>query len=108
VMIIVVYDAFARYAFNAPLPWAFEVLRYYLLVALAYFAVSATFQQGDHIGVDLFYNMMGRRARLVCNLITAALAMALFVAITYASGMNMMRLYGRGAAILGYIAYPAW
>lgn len=108
VMLVVAYDAVARYALNAPLPWAFEVLNYYILVALAYLAVASTFQHGDHIGVDLFYNLMGRRAKATCDLITAILSAILFAGIGYATVKTMMKSFDRGAVYLGYVAYPAW
>lgn len=108
VMLVVAYDAAARYALNAPLPWAFEVLSHYILVALAYFAVSPTFRHGDHIGVDLFYQLMGPRARAVCDVIAGVLALGLFAAITYAGGKEMLKSLDRGAVYLGYFAYPAW
>ncbi|WP_417210518.1 TRAP transporter small permease [Antarctobacter sp.] len=108
VMFVVAYDAIARYALNAPLPWAFEVLNYYVLVALAYFAVSPTFQRGDHIGVDLFYNLMGPRARAACDLVTAVLSAMFFAWIGYATFAAMMKSFDRGAVYLGYFAYPAW
>jgi len=108
VMLIVAYDAFSRYAFNAPLPWAFEGIKYYLLVTLTYFAVSSTFQHGDHIGVDLFYNMVAPQTRRVFGLISATLMLVLFAAITWGTLQVVGTQFERGAIVPGYFALPAW
>lgn len=108
VMLIVSYDAFARYALNAPLMWSFEIISYYLLIALTYLAVSSTFRRGDHIGVDLFYNMMSKRLRCSANLTSAALALILFSLITYGAWEEMLKQIGRNSIVPGYLALPAW
>ena len=108
IMLIVACDAFGRYAINAPLPWSFEVLTNFLLIALTYFAISSTFQRGDHIGVDLFYNMMRKRGKAWCDIVSAVLAALLFAVITYGTWQNSMSLADRGAVNLGYLSMPAW
>ena len=108
VMLIVAYDAIARYAFNSPLPWAFEILTNFILIALTYFAISSTFQHGDHIGVDLFYNLMGKRARAWCDLTSAVLALALFAMVVYGTWGTTLKFADRGAVDLGYLSLPAW
>ncbi len=108
IMFIVSYDAVARYVLRAPLPWAFELITYYLLIAATYLAVSATFQQGDHINIDLFRTMMSKRLRAILDVIWSALAAAIFAIITYGSTVEMIHAWQRNEFLPGYITWPAW
>lgn len=108
IMFIVSYDAIARYAFHTPLPWAFELITYYLLVAATYFAVSATFQRGDHINIDLFRTMMTSRLRNCLDVIWTVLAAVIFGIIAYGAGNEMLHAWQRSEFLPGYITWPAW
>lgn len=108
IMLIVSYDAMARYALRAPLPWAFELITFYLLIAATYFAVSPTFQQGDHINIDLFRNMMSPRLRAGLDVVWSLLAAAIFAVITYGSAVDMVHAWSRNEFLPGYITWPAW
>lgn len=108
IMLIVSWGAVSRYAFRAPLPWAFELITYYLLIAATYFAVSATFQQGDHINIDLFRGMMPPRLRAGLDVVWTLLAAAIFAIITYGAWSEMTHAYARNEFLPGYITWPAW
>lgn len=108
IMFIVSYDAVARYVLRAPLPWAFELITYYLLIAATYLAVSATFQQGDHINIDLFRTMMSKRLRAILDVIWSVLAALIFAIITYGSANEMSHAWQRNEFLPGYITWPAW
>ena len=108
IMFIVSYDAVSRYALNAPLPWASELITYYLMIAATYFAVSATFQQGDHINIDLFRGMMPRRLRAQLDVVWSLLAAVIFSIITYGISSEMLHSWQRSEFLPGYITWPAW
>lgn len=107
-MLIVSYDAISRYAFNAPLPWAFEIITNYMLITALYMAVSATFTHGDHINIDLFRHLMpaGLRARL--DAVWGLLAAAAFGIVAYGAWREMMRAIARNAFLPGYFTWPLW
>ena len=108
IMFIVSYDAVSRYAFRAPLPWAFELITYYLLIAATYFAVSPTFQEGDHINIDLFRTMMRPEWRARLDVLWTLIAAAIFAIITYGSATEMVYAWTRNEFLPGYFTWPAW
>lgn len=107
-MLIVSFDAIARYALNAPLPWSFELISYYLLTATAYFALSATFRTGDHISIDLFRTLMSRRFRAVIDAVWSVLGAGVFGIITYGAWIEMSHAIARGDFFPGFITWPVW
>jgi len=108
IMFVVSYDAFSRYALHAPLPWAFELISYYLMIAATYLAVSATFQEGDHINIDLFRNVMGPQLRRVLDILWSLLGAALFAVVAHGAWGEMIHAYTRNEFLPGYITWPAW
>jgi TRAP-type mannitol/chloroaromatic compound transport system permease small subunit len=62
----VVYEVFARYLFNAPTFWAFEIS--YMLAGTIFILGNAhALQVGRHMRIDFFYGLMGQRNRAVIN-----------------------------------------
>lgn len=108
IMLIVSVDAASRYALHRPLPWAFDLITYYLLIAALYFAMSATFRSGDHINIDLFRNMMPRRLRNTLDVIWGLLAAGAFALIAFGAAEEMAKAYANREFLPGYIAWPAW
>jgi TRAP-type C4-dicarboxylate transport system permease small subunit len=108
IMFIVSYDAISRYALHAPLPWASELITYYLMIAATYFAIAATFQQGDHISIDLFRGMMPRRLRAQLDVVWSLLAAVIFSIITYGTWSEMLHSWQSSEFLPGYITWPAW
>ena len=108
IMVIISADAISRYAFRAPIPWAFELLTYYLMVAGIYFAVSPTFSHGDHIGIDLFSPMMSPAAKARWGALSSVLAGVVFALIAFASGEASYEAWRNTEFLPGYIVWPAW
>lgn len=108
IMFIVSYDALSRYALHAPLPWAFEIITYYLMVSAAYLAVSATFRAGDHIAIELFRDRMSLRVRTFSDIFTSLLAAIIFAVIAWGAGSVMIHAYQRNEFLPGYFTWPAW
>ncbi|RQP04150.1 MAG: TRAP transporter small permease [Paracoccus sp. BP8] len=108
IMFIVSYDAVSRYALHAPLPWAFELITYYLMIGAAYLGVSATFREGDHIAIDLFRNYMSPGIRAASDVIWSLLAAVIFGVIAYGAWEEMAGALERNEFLPGYITWPAW
>lgn len=53
-MLITGIDVIARYVFNAPIRWAFDLLANYLLVASFFLSFSYTLRIQEHVAVDYF------------------------------------------------------
>jgi|GEM_PF-1937534 len=108
IMVIVSYDAVSRYVLHAPLPWAFELVTYYLMVAAVYGAISSTFTHGDHVSITFIQEKIPPRPRAVIGAICAILAAIVFAVILYGSWHNMAEAYVRQEFLPGYIVWPAW
>lgn len=107
-MFIVSADAFGRYAFKAPIPWATDVVSYYLMAVIAYFTASATFRRGDHIHLDLFRQLMSRRTKAVTGIIYSVLSAAVFAVIAYGNTKSMIDSYQAREFVPGYLPWPVW
>lgn len=108
IVLTVSVDAVSRYAIHHPLPWSFDLISYYLLIAALYFALSPTFQSGDHINIDLFRNMMPKRLRTGLDVIWGLLAATAFGLIAFGAAEEMIKSYANHEFLPGYIAWPAW
>lgn len=108
IMFIVSCDAFARYALHSPLPWAFELITYYLMIATVYFALSSTFRNGDHINIDLFRVHIPPVLRSRLDAVWSLLAAVIFAIMTDGAWEELTRAYEQKEFLPGYIAWPAW
>lgn len=108
IMFSVSLDAILRYAFNSPLQWSFELVRYYLMVVGIYFAVSATFTKGDHVSITLFRDMLPRRARNWLDIAWCLLAAVIFAVMVYGTWENVVDAWENRDFIPGYFLWPSW
>jgi TRAP-type C4-dicarboxylate transport system permease small subunit len=107
-MLVTSYDAAARYVFHAPLPWAFQLITYYLLGTALYLAVSATFAHGDHINIDLFRHYIPSRMRAVIDAVWSTLSACVFGVIAWGGLTTLLHAYERNEFLPGYFVWPAW
>ena len=108
IMVFVSIDATLRYAFNAPLRWAFELVRYFLMVFVIYFALTATFVKGDHVNITLFRDMMPKRLVAWIDIAWCLLAALIFGVIAYATWGNVSYAWEHREFIPGYFLWPSW
>jgi TRAP-type C4-dicarboxylate transport system permease small subunit len=108
IMILVSLDATFRYAFNAPIRWSFELVRYYLMVVVIYFAVTETFTRGDHVNITLFRDMMPKRVVAWIDIAWCLLAAVIFSFVVYATWGNVTYAWEHREFIPGYFLWPSW
>jgi len=63
-----VYDVVARYLFNAPTQWAYEV-GYMAMGAQALLGIAYTLREGGHIRIDAFSQNFSQTAKAVIDLV---------------------------------------
>jgi TRAP-type mannitol/chloroaromatic compound transport system permease small subunit len=67
-----VYDTIARYAFNSPTIWSFDIS--YILYSLLFMLGGAyTLHEGGHIRVDFLYEKMSSRTRALIDIICSVI-----------------------------------
>ena len=63
-----VYDVFARYVFNAPTQWAYEV-GYMMMGAHALLGMAYTLQVAGHVRIDAFSQFFSQKAKAIVDLV---------------------------------------
>ena len=108
VMAIVFCDVAARYLWNSPFPWSYELIGMYLMPAMFYFAVSDTLAADHHIAVDLLRpRMPAWLARLVEVLGCAAMA-AVFAIVVRLFATSAIDKLASSAVVMGAVEWPSW
>lgn len=82
VFLITAYDVGARYIFNAPTVWGAD-----LVIALAgvHYVLSGAgaLQRGDHVRIDVIYNMLPSRAKFVSDIVSDVIIMIVLVTLIW-------------------------
>ena len=81
-----------RYLFSAGSVWAQE-LEWHLLVPLILFGMSYAQRHGEHVRVDIFYAKYSPRTKLLVDLLSACLAIALSVIVIWLSLQYVQQAY---------------
>jgi TRAP-type mannitol/chloroaromatic compound transport system permease small subunit len=88
-----VYDVGARYLFNAPTQWAYEV-GYMMMGAHALLGMAYTLREGAHIRVEAIYDLLSEKARAAVDFLGYLLLAFPFVCwLTWALNNNWIKAY---------------
>ena len=68
-IIVVVFEVFMRYAFNAPTTWAFE-LTVFLYGVHFCFALAYAHKHNTHVSIDVFEARLSPKSRTILRIIT--------------------------------------
>ena len=108
IMVVMTMDVLFRYFFSSPLAWAFEVLTRYLMLAAFFFAVSYTLRKGEHLIVEIVYNMMPVKLRSLLLGLLYICATAIIAVIFWMSVGTTLRSWRDGEQFVGAINWPVW
>ena len=106
-MLLVVCDVGGRYFFNRPIHGTLEMITF-IMVGLVYFTLAYTQSIKAHIMIDIFVLRASRRARLLFELITGFLGMALFVLIAWQGVMSAADAWKVREITDGLIPFPTF
>ena len=70
-IIVVVFEVFMRYAFNAPTTWAFELTVFIYGVHFC-FALAYAHKHNTHVAIDVFESRLSPKSRIILRIITNA------------------------------------
>lgn len=106
-LIMIVYSVVMRYGFNAPQVWVDDIVGF-ALVAIVMLSAASVMRRGEHIGVDLLTNRLGRRGRHVAS-IWALIAVLVTAAFLIFEGWETVA-FSKMLGILthGYIEIPMY
>ena len=71
-IIVVVFEVFMRYAFNAPTSWAFE-LTVFLYGVHFCFALAYAHKHNTHVAIDVFEARLSKKSRVILRIVTNAI-----------------------------------
>jgi TRAP-type C4-dicarboxylate transport system permease small subunit len=108
VMLVIFCDVFARYLFNSPLIWTYELVGMYLMPALFYFAISDTLAEDHHIAVDLLARWFPIPLRRLAEMASAAAMATLFLWLVWLFGQSALSNFRSGAVVMGAREWPTW
>nr|WP_253913317.1 TRAP transporter small permease subunit [Pseudoruegeria sp. HB172150] len=77
-VVVILVQVFFRYVLNNALPWPDEAARFLMLWMTGLMAPSA-YRWGGFVAIDMFKELLGRRAGLVLNLLLLVIALAVLM-----------------------------
>lgn len=107
-MITVTADVALRYLLNAPLIWAHDLVSLYLLGFTIFLGLNAAMRHGDHIAVDLVFNLLPGRTRAMASLIIYLVASLVFAVFFWVTLNATWVSFVRDEQISGLIAWSIW
>ncbi|MBM3489622.1 MAG: TRAP transporter small permease [Alphaproteobacteria bacterium] len=82
ITVVTVFGVFMRYALRAPEVWSYP-LSAYLLCLVVFLSVAHTHQEGVHVRVDYFLELLPRRMALALRLVGDVLSACFLVVMTW-------------------------
>lgn len=107
-MLLVSADVVARYLFNAPLTFQFELTTQYLMVIVATLSLPWGERQGAFIRLSVIRRFVHPRAAGYLDAANGCIAAAVFFALAWYSGARTLDAWRQGDAIFGVIDWPVW
>lgn len=108
IMVIMIADVVARYAFNAPLSWAFEVLTRFLMPGLFFLSVSYALGMNKHLFIEIVQRKLPARASHLALGVLYVPVSVLIGAATWMKGGATYTSWIHNEVMAGGIRWPAW
>lgn len=106
-LLIINYEVFARYLFNAPTVWVMEYSTY-LVAAMTFLGAAFAVARDGHIRVTLLLDALPARGRLRLDYLSAATALFITLVLAWKSLEFVHGEYDAGTRDFGLMATPMW
>lgn len=93
---LICYDVAARYLLSAPTRWGFEISTYLMAIAVT-FGAAHTLNVGGHIRVDVVYDRLTGRRRVIADLMAWAAGVIFCAVLTWRMAELALRSFRAGA-----------
>jgi TRAP-type C4-dicarboxylate transport system permease small subunit len=107
-MVVVTADVAARYFFNHPFLWTYDVVTLYLTPALFFLALSDSFRSGAQVNVDVLHSRLPHGARRAGDTLWSFLSALVFALIAYAGATRAWAAFVNGDVTAGIVPWPTW
>lgn len=108
-IVVVVWEVFMRYAFNAPTSWAFE-LTVFLYGVHYSFALAYAHKHNTHVAIDVFEARLSEKPRTILriftNLVLFMPAISLLTFHTCVLALNSWQQWEHASSSWGPAVYP--
>lgn len=94
-IVATVYDVVARYAFNAPTQWAYEI-GYMVMGAHALLGMAYTLRAGGHIRIDAFAQKFSQSTKALVDLLGYAIVLPCLCWVAWALWNYWATAFGSG------------
>lgn len=106
-MITITYDVAARYLFNAPTTWSFEINRY-MLILVVFLGGAWTLPAGGHVSVDIFTETLEEKKQRQLDLAVSIIAAVYMLVFFWQSVIFSYDAWHHGVRSTEYLAWPLW
>jgi len=107
IMLIIAVEVVARYFFNRPTRWAWQV-SIHLFGVLSLFGGAYALLHGRHIKVEILFEHFGSRLKLVSNVLTAICFLVFIVLLVWQGYVMAEMSVGSREALRGIIHFPVY
>lgn len=108
IMIIAMTDVTARYVFNAPLPWSFDLIMWFLMPMVFFFALGSTALRRDHVDIDVIYDKLPAGLQRALAAFGLLLSIAVYGLIVYLGFGRAAGALASGELMNGALEWPTW
>ena len=108
IMAIIGCDVILRYAFNAPLAWAYEFIGLYVMAAMFFLPLGYVQRCHGNIAVDLFVKMLPLPVRSAFTRLGNVLAACVFAIACGAFALKAVDAFKSGDEIIGPYVWVTW
>uniref|UniRef100_UPI003B52927F TRAP transporter small permease n=1 Tax=Roseovarius indicus TaxID=540747 RepID=UPI003B52927F len=101
-------DVVLKYTVNKPIAGTLEIVSAYYMVAVVFLPLAAVEMAREAISVDILYNWLPRRLKIVCMLLALLLSLAVYCGLFWVTLRDAMRSYEIGEVIAGTVYISVW
>lgn len=101
-------DVFMRYALNAPLPWAYDLITQYLLIGSFFFAFSYALRTNENVAVDFFSRKLAPPTHALLMCLGHGVAALIFTVVAWLTALDTLEAWRNEEAFVGALVWPTW
>lgn len=108
IMVIVCLDVGFRYALNAPIPWAFDFISMYAMVAIFFLMLAPSYAADHHIRIDILSRRLTPSTWRRVRVLQIVFVLPIFAVIAWLAAGESWAAYSEARVLSGPIPWPTW
>jgi TRAP-type mannitol/chloroaromatic compound transport system permease small subunit len=108
IMVIVGADVLCRYALNAPVPWAYDLISLFLINAILYFPLSEALRTRHHVSLGLQFPASWDRSVRVVSVLGWVLVLAVLLLFAWVMVSSTLASFIAGERVAGRYEWIVW